>query len=155
MNLKHTDVDFCPIYFSQLGMSFVNLEIYCNVKWITVHLNINACLLQYIYLLFFYCFKYVININYLWFCVYVFLPFSEGKKYLVYNWVICWTKFLPFATIFFPGQDDLKQQLFVRSIPLQLLWLKKEVQLRFHLKMKTYLTKKMLQILMRTLYEVS
>ena len=63
--------------------------------------------------------------------------------------------FLPFATIFFSGQDDLKQQLFERSIPLQLLWLKKEVQLRFHLKMKTYLTKKMLQILMRTLYEVS
>ena len=71
-----------------IGMSLVNLEIYCNEKWITVYLNINACFLQYIYLLFFYCFKYAININCLWFCVYVSLPFSEGKKYLVYNWVI-------------------------------------------------------------------
>ena len=50
MNLKHTDVDFCPSYFSQLGMSLVNLEIYCNEKRITVHLNINACFLQYIYI---------------------------------------------------------------------------------------------------------
>ena len=63
--------------------------------------------------------------------------------------------FLPFATIFFSGQDDLKQQLFERSIPLQLLWQKKEVQLRFHLKMKTYLTQRMLQVLMTTLYKVS
>ena len=152
MNLKHTDVDFCPIYFSQLGMSFVNLEIYCNEKWITVHLNINACLLQYIYI--FCSFMLLILIS----CDFVSMYSShsqKGKKYLVYNWVICWAKFLPFATYFFPGQDDLKQQLFVRSIPLQLLWLKKKVQLRFHLKMKTYLTKKMLQILMRTLYEVS
>ena len=39
MNLKHTDVDFFPSYFSQLGMSLVNLEIYCNEKRITVHLN--------------------------------------------------------------------------------------------------------------------
>ena len=118
MNLKHTHVDFCPIYFSLLGMSFVNLEIYCNEKWITVHLNINACFLQYIYLLFFYCFKYAININCLWFCVYVSLPFSEGKKYLVYNWVICWANFLPFATTFFFRPGWLKTATSWKKYPL-------------------------------------
>ena len=30
MNLQHTDDDFCPIYLSQLGLSFVNLEILKN-----------------------------------------------------------------------------------------------------------------------------
>ena len=30
MNLQHTDDDFCPIYLSQLGLSFVNLEIFKN-----------------------------------------------------------------------------------------------------------------------------
>ena len=32
MNLQHTDDDFCPIYLSQLGLSFVNLEIYYYEK---------------------------------------------------------------------------------------------------------------------------
>ena len=64
MNLKHTDVDFCPSYFSQLGMSLVNLEIYCNEKRITVHLNINAYFLQYRYLfVLLLLYKYAININ--------------------------------------------------------------------------------------------
>ena len=61
----------------------------------------------------------------------------------------------PFVTIFFSGKDNFKKQLFGRSIFLQLLWLQEEVQLKFHVKKKTYLTKKMYQILMRTLYEVS
>ena len=30
MNLQHTDDDFCPIYLSQLELSFVNLEIFKN-----------------------------------------------------------------------------------------------------------------------------
>ena len=101
-----------------IGMSLVNLEIYCNEKWITVYLNINACFLQYIYLLFFYCFKYAININCLWFCVYVSLPFSGGEKYLVYNWVICWANFLPFATIFFFRPGWLKTATFWKKHPL-------------------------------------
>ena len=99
-------------------MSFVNLEIYCNEKWITVHLNINASFLQYIYLLFFYCFQYAININFLRFCVYVSLPFLEGKKYLVYNWVICWADFLPFAISFFFRPGWLKTATFWKKYPL-------------------------------------
>ena len=85
------------------------------------------------------------------------LPCSEGRKYLFCSWVIivelrC---LLTIWTIFFSGQDNFKKQLFGRSIFLQLLWLQEEVQLKFHVKKKTYLTKKMYQILMRTLYEVS
>ena len=75
------------------------------------------------------------------------LPCSEGRKCSYVYW--------PFVTIFFSGQDNFKKQLFGRSIFLQLLWLQEEVQLKFHVKKKTYLTKKMYQILMRTLYEVS
>ena len=30
MNLQHTDDDFCPIYLSQLGLSFANLEMLKN-----------------------------------------------------------------------------------------------------------------------------
>ena len=185
--------------------------------------------LQYIHLLLFCCFKHAININCLGFCVYVFFPFSEGKKILILQLgnVMSWY-LLPFATIFFSGQNDLIQQLskkhftvaigtgrssikmpcenedlpeeenapdfdedtlrgelgstlasaivrtinipsvsrmqadvendmysnLVRNI-LQLLLVQEEVQLKCHVKMKTYLRKKMHQILMRTLYEVS
>ena len=81
MNLKHTDVDFCPSYFSQLGMSLVNLEIYCNEKRITVHLNINACFLQYIYLLFFYCFMLLILIS----CDYVSMYPSHSQRGKIFS----------------------------------------------------------------------
>ena len=63
--------------------------------------------------------------------------------------------FITICNHLFSGQENLKQQLLVGSIFLQLLWLQEEVQLKFHVKMKTYPTKKMHQILMRTLYEVS
>ena len=63
MDLKHKDVDFCPSYFSQLGMPLVNLEIYCYEKRITVHLNINACFNSSVYISFVLLLLYAININ--------------------------------------------------------------------------------------------
>ena len=84
-------------------------------------------------------------------------PMLRGKKMFILQLgnMLSSDVYWPFVTIFFSGQDNFKKQLFGRSIFLQLLWLQEEVQLKFHVKKKTYLTKKMYQILMRTLYEVS
>ena len=134
-----------------LGMYFINLEIYHNEKWITVHSKINACSLQYIYI--FCSFSALIIPLIVIACDFVFMyPSPKGKKTFILGNILSWC-LLPFATILSSGQDNLKQQLCKKN--LQLLWLQEEVQLKCHLKMKTYLTKKMHQILMRTLYEVS
>ena len=75
----------------------------------------------------------------------------KGKTHLFCYWIICWTDIYHHLqpSFFRPGEP--KTATFGRGIFLQLQWLQQEVRLKFHLKMKTYLKRKMHQSLMRTL----
>ena len=52
------------------------------------------------------------------FSVYVSLPFLEGKKYLVYNWVICWANFFTICNHLFFRPGWLKTATFCKKYPL-------------------------------------
>ena len=145
---------FAQFYLSQLQMYFINLEMYYDEKWITIHLKINGFFFS-IYI--FCCFAALSMplILIAWDFVSMYFSHSQkGKKYLFCNWVMWWADiYNHLQPSFFQARMTWYSNL-VRNI-LQLLWLQEEVQLKCHVKMKTYLRKKMHQILTRTLYEVS